>query len=243
MERDDRAAFLMSTEGRNNMVSSLIEQAYELGFDGINLDFELVPIEAAAGFEQLVRELSVACRTHGLVFSIDNYPPRMHTDHYNRKLQGEVADYVIIMGYDEHWGSSSGAGSVSSLPFVVEAIELTLAVVPANKTINAVPFYTRIWSTDHTDGTVRVELTVGQERQDKWIEERNLEPIWSEELGQHYTQIDEKNRTYQVWLENEASMQARIDKMKEYGLGGVACWQIGLEPPQIWDILGEYTSS
>ena len=242
IRRQERTAMLMSTESRNNFVSYLIDQAYELGFDGINLDFELVHVDAASGYEQLVRELSVACRAHGLVFSIDNYPPRAHTEHYNRRLQGQVADYVIIMGYDEHWGSSSGAGSVASLPFVVDAIERTLSVVPAHKTINAVPFYTRIWYTNHSDGSVGVELTVGQERQDRWVGERGLEPIWSEELGQFYTQIDERNRTYQVWLENEASMQARLEAMKSYGLGGVACWQIGLEPPQIWDILGEYTS-
>jgi spore germination protein YaaH len=237
----DRATLLMSTKSRDAFVSYMIAQANELGFDGINLDFELVPYEAASGFEQLLRELSVACRAHGLVFSIDNYPPRAHTEHYNRGLQGEVADYVIIMGYDEHWGTSSVAGSVSSLPFVVDAIEQTLAVVPAHKTINAVPFYTRIWSTSHADRSVKVEKTVGQKAQDEWIEKRGLKPIWSEELGQNYTQIDENNKTYQIWLENEASMQARIDAMSEYGLGGVACWRLGLENPEIWDILGAYT--
>ena len=237
----DRVELLMTTASRDNFVSYMIAQAEELGFDGINLDFEVVPLEAASGFEQLVRELSVACRAYGLVFSIDNYPPRAHTEHYNRGLQGEVADYVIIMGYDEHWGSSSGAGSVASLPFVTDAIERTLSVVPAKKTINAVPFYTRIWSTSHEDGSVRVEATVGQKSQDEWVARRELEPIWSEELGQNYTQIDENKRTYQVWLENEASMQTRIDAMKGYGLGGVACWRLGLEPANIWDILGEYT--
>ena len=237
----DRTAMLMSTTGRDNLISYLIGQAKELGFDGLNLDFEQVPEEAASGFEQLVRELSVACRAHGLVFSIDNYPPRPRTEHYNRRLQGAVADYVIIMGYDEHYSSASGPGSVSSLPFVIDAIEQTLEVVPANKVINAVPFYTRIWSTDHSDGTVRVEFTVGQRWQDEWITKRNLEPIWSEELGQHYTQIDDNNKTYQIWLENEASMQMRMDAMKERELGGVSCWRLGLEPPAIWDILGEYT--
>ena len=234
----DRTALLMSTEARNNFVSYMIGQAKEIGFDGINLDFELVPQEAGGGYEQLVRELSVACRAHGLVFSIDNYPPRPHTEHYNRGLQGQVADYVIIMGYDEHWGSSSGAGSVASLPFVVDAIEQTLAVVPANKVINAVPFYTRIWNTQR-DGTVSASA-VGQRSQADWIARRGLEPIWSEELGQHYTQIDENNRLYQVWLEDEASMRTRIEAMERYGLGGVAAWRLGLEVPAIWDILGGY---
>jgi spore germination protein YaaH len=235
----DRQTLLMSTASRNAFVSYMIGQAGELGFDGINLDFELVPAEAASGFEQLLRELSVACRAHGLVFSIDNYPPRSHTAHYNRGLQGEIADYVVNMGYDEHWGSSSGAGSVASLPFVRDAIERTLEEAPANKVINAVPFYTRIWSTAR-DGTVRASA-VTVTGQANWLEERELEPIWSEELGQHYTQTDENERLYQVWLEDDDSMRVRIDAMKEYDIGGVACWQLGLSNDSVWDILGEYT--
>ena len=234
----DRAGFLASTDSRNAFVSYMVDQAVSLGFDGINLDFEVVPADSASGFSQLLRELSVACRAHGLVFSIDNYPPRPSTEHYNRALQGQIADYVIIMGYDEHWGSSSGVGSVASLPFVKDAIEKTLAVVPANKTINAVPFYTRIWSTAR-DGTISA-TAVGQSAQADWLAKRGLEPIWSDELGQHYTQTDENDKLYQIWLEDGASMQARIDLMAGYDLGGVACWRLGLEDPSIWDILGKY---
>ena len=238
----DRNTLLMSTASRNAFVSYMIEQAQELGFDGINLDFEVVPVEAASGFEQLMRELSVACRAHGLVFSIDNYPPRSHTEHYNRALQGEIADYVIIMGYDEHWSASSGAGSVASLPFVRDAIEQTLAAVPARKVINAVPFYTRIWSTAE-DGTVKVESTIGQKTEADWVAKRNLVPVWDDELGQYYTEVTENNKLYQLWMEDGRSMQTRIDAMKEYGLGGVACWRLGLEGDgnSIWNILGGYT--
>lgn len=52
---------------------------------------------------------------------------------YNRKEQGVMADYVVIMGYDEHFGGSPEAGSVSSYNFVKEGIEETLKEVPAEK--------------------------------------------------------------------------------------------------------------
>jgi len=239
-DRENRAAMLMSASGRNSFVSYLIEQSQELGFDGINLDFELVPPEAASGYEQLLRELSVACRAHGLVFSIDNYPPTERTEHYNRGLQGEVADYVIIMGYDEHWGAGSGAGSVASLPFVRGAIERTLADVPPHKVMNAVPFYTRIWSTTE-DGEVSIIATPGQGWQDRWIAENGLEPVWDEELGQDYAEMEKNGSLIQIWLENAASMRARIDLMEYHDLGGAAAWQLGLEAPSIWDILGAFT--
>ena len=236
-----RVTLLMSTDSRNRFVGYMIAQAKELGFDGINLDFEVVPLEAASGFEQLVRELSVACRAHGLVFSIDNYPPRPHTEHYNRKLQGEVADYVIIMGYDEHWGTSSGAGSVASLPFVVDAIEQTLAVVPANKTMNAVPFYSRLWATTIDTGELRIDAVPGLGWQQKWLSERSIEPEWDEELGQNYAEYVRKGVLYQIWLEDGDSMQTRLDAMEVFDLGGVAAWRLGLEKPETWDIIGAWT--
>jgi len=239
-DRASRTAMLMSTESRNNTVSYLIHQAKELGFDGINLDFELVPLKASTGYEQLLRELSVACRAHGLVFSIDNYPPTPRTEHYNRRLQGEVADYVIIMGYDEHWSTSEVAGSVASLPFVRRAIEQTLKVVPARKVMNAVPFYTRIWSTDK-EGKVSVIATPGHGWQDRWIAENNLEPEWDEEMGQDYAEMERNGNLIQVWLENEASMRVRMELMDSFDLGGVAAWQIGLEAPSIWNILSAFT--
>jgi len=241
IDSDGRAAFLASADSRNTFVSYLIGQANALGFDGINLDFEAVPEGSSSGFEQLLRELSVACRAHGLVFSIDNYPPRAHTEHYNRGLQGQIADYVIIMGYDEHWGVSSGAGSVASLPFVLDAINQTKAVVPANKIINAVPFYSRLWATNQDDGTLRIAATPGMAWQDKWLSDNDVTPVWNEELGQNYAELLQKNILYQIWLEDLDSMRARVDAMKGLGLGGVAGWQLGLEKPEVWDIFGAWT--
>ena len=236
----DRQTLLSSFESRSNLIAFLIFECETLGLDGINIDFEVVPADSGDHFTQFLREFSIAMRARGLVFSIDNYPPRAHTYHYNRRVQGEVADYVIIMGYDEHWGSSSGAGSVASLPFVRDAIEQTLTQgVPAYKTINAVPFYTRVWSTSHADGSVSA-TAIGQKSQAEWIAKRGLVPIWSEELGQHYTQIDENNKTYQIWLEDADSMRLRLEVMKNHGLAGVACWRLGLENEAQWSEIAKY---
>ncbi len=94
-----------------------------MGLDGINLDFESITEEQAPHYIQFVRELSIACRNQGIVFSIDD-PVPTYSKHYDRTEQGIVADYVIIMGYDEHYAGSTDAGSVSSLGFVKAGIEI-----------------------------------------------------------------------------------------------------------------------
>ena len=149
---DVNTAELMSyTSNREKLVNNLVNDLLMVGADGINLDFEQISYEAGEHYVQFIREMSVACRANGLVLSVDNYVPRESTTHYNRKEQGVVADYVIIMGYDEHWGSGGVAGSVASLPYVLDGIEQTLKDVPSEKVINAIPFYTRVWKTNGGD--------------------------------------------------------------------------------------------
>ena len=73
------------------------------------------------------------CRQNGLVLSVDNYVPKSFNTQYDRKEQGIVADYVVIMGYDEYYAGSPEAGPVSSYNYVKEGIEETLKEVPAKK--------------------------------------------------------------------------------------------------------------
>ena len=68
------------------------------------------------------------------------------------KEQGIVADYVIMMGYDEHFAGGE-PGSVSSISYVKNGISGMLEDVPKEKLINAVPFYTRLW-TEAGDGSI-----------------------------------------------------------------------------------------
>ena len=162
----DTYEVLAGLSTRTHLIDGLIEAALTYGLDGINIDFEEVSLDAGQPFIEFIRELSIACRQNGIVLSIDNYVPMGYNDHYNRKEQGIVADYVIIMGYDEHHKSSDTAGSVASIDFVENGIANTVAEVPANKVINAIPFYTRIWE---TRGTTVESQAVGMEMAQQYI--------------------------------------------------------------------------
>ena len=136
---------LSRTSSRQRLVNNLIAKAIEFDLDGLNIDFEYINEDSAKGYLQFIRELSIMCRLNGIVLSIDNYVPAAHNLIYNRTEQGIVADYVIIMGYDEHYSGSEEAGSVASIDWVRKGIENTLKEVPPEKVINAVPFFTRLW--------------------------------------------------------------------------------------------------
>ena len=224
---------MSSTSTRKKLIEKLMNEADTYGFDGFNLDFESLKAEAGPHYVQFIREMSVACRNKGLVLSVDNYVPSSYTAFYNRREQGIVADYVIVMGYDEHYAGGE-AGSVSSIPYVREGIENTLKEVPKEKVINAVPFYTRVWTVNEGKTSSKA-YGISDARQ--WVEENQVELSWDKLLGQYYGETVSGSGQQYIWMEEEDSMKLKIDLIKEFDLAGVACWKLGFEPADIWDIV------
>lgn len=233
----DMYQILSSTTTRAKLIDGLVNTALTYGLDGINVDFEQISMDCGEHYIEFIRELSIPCRANGIVLSVDNYVPTGYTDHYDRKEQGVVADYVIIMGYDEHYAGSPEAGSVASIDFVEEGIEKTVAQVPSEKIINAIPFYTRIWETK--DGQLSSQA-VGMEMAEEYISAHNIQTEWDEETCQNYGEYTDGVSIYQVWLEDESSIEVKLNIMEKYQIGGVASWRLGFEKPEIWNVIEAY---
>lgn len=232
---------LSYTSKRAKLIEGLVKEALALGVDGINVDLEQVSSDAGEDYVEFLRELSISCRANNLVLSVDNYVPKNYNAHYNWKEQGVVADYVIIMGYDEHYGGSQEPGSVASIGYVEEGISTMVQSVPPEKVINAVPFYTRIWET--VGGEVKSQA-VGMSAVQKFLSDRNIEVVWDETTCQNYAQVQEGDSFYQVWIEDARSLEVKMNIMKNYNLGGVAAWKLGYEKghPEVWEVLSGFTN-
>lgn len=233
----DMYALLSSTTTRAKLIDGLMNQVLTYGIDGINVDLEQISMDCGEHYIEFIRELSIPCRANGIVLSVDNYVPTGYTDHYDREEQGVVADYVIIMGYDEHYAGSPEAGSVASINFVEEGIAKTVDQVPANKVINAIPFYTRIWETK--DGQLSSQA-VGMDAAEEYVAFHNMPVEWNEETCQNYAENTEGGSLLQVWLEDERSIEVKLNIMEKYQIGGVASWRLGFEKPEIWDVIEVY---
>lgn len=244
-ENIDFTAVMNSTSARNKIENQLIAAAIEYSFDGINVDFENISEDAADGYIQFMRELSVMCRKNGIVLSVDVPVPMDFTAHYNRKALGEVCDYLMIMGYDEHYDGSEEAGTVASLSFEEEGIKNTLQEVAAEKVVSGIPFYTRLWcTTTNEDGTTTVTSeAMGMNQAQQTLENNQVEASWDETTGQNYAQFNgESGELYQIWLEDTESLTRKLELIKNYDLGGVAEWKLGLEDDSVWDLIAKYIS-
>ena len=226
---------LSSTAARQNIISQLIQAAQDVGMDGINVDFESLSEDVGTHFLEFLRELSIECHKNNLVLSVDNPVPEDFTSHYDRAEQGRVVDYVIIMGYDEHYVGSE-AGSVASLPWVEQGIQDTLDEVPAKRVINAIPFYTRLWRT--TGGNVTSEA-IGMDQAQQTIADNNVETYWDKNTSQNYGKYDIDNSTYQIWLEDAQSVAEKVKLVSKYDLAGVSAWKLGFENSGIWQVISD----
>ncbi len=233
---DDQEA-LSYTSKRERLISQVIAEALNLGLDGINLDFEKVSAEAESHYVQFLRELSVACRKNNLYFSIDDYAPFNFNNHYRLDVQGQVADYVIIMGYDEHWHGSKDPGSVASISYVKNGLERALLDVPAQKLVNGLPFYTIVWKTE--GGTVTDEyLTIRNTAE--YLSKVGAQASWDEETCQNYAEWMEGQTKYQIWLEDTESINAKLGVMSANNIGGVAVWRLGYGNADVWNLINGY---
>lgn len=231
--------FLTSDESRSAVIDSSLEAVRKYKIDGINVDIESITEDHGQDFIEFIRELSIRCREEGIYLSVDNYVPYNFNDYYRIDEQALFADYVVIMGYDEHYAGSEEAGSVASIGYVTYGIEEALNWVPAEQLVNGIPFYSRIWKT--TSEGLSSEA-YGMEDIETFITNHKMSKEWDGNVGQYYAEVTENGTTYQIWVEDAESVEQKLEVMQSHGIAGVAEWCLGMETPDVWDKIAAYIS-
>ena len=254
---DETYEVLSYTSKRTKVINQVVASAIETGVDGINLDFELISAECGEHYIQFVRELSVRCRQNGLVLSIDNYVPQPYNEHYDIEEQAAVADYVVIMGYDEHTDGSYEAGSVASIGYLENGITDALKSVPADKLVAGIPFFTRLWfETPKTEEELAQEegteaasypnkvTSAAYSMNDAaaLVKNAGVEAQWDEETKQNYAEWEAEGGIYKIWLEDAQSLEEKLKVITANDLAGVAEWSLGMEDSGVWDLILQYVN-
>ena len=233
----DTFSALSTYVGRSKIIDTIVSETVRVGADGINIDFEKVNADCAPYFQEFIRELSVSCRTQGLVLSIDAYVPT-YTKYLGRAELARTADYIVCMCYDEHTSGSETAGSVSSLPFVQKGIRDTLKEVPPEQTVIALPFFTRLWKVNENAAPTSSAMGMGEAA--AWLSENAANVVWDEETGQNYAEAKGVDGTSKIWVEDAQSISEKMKEVMAAGCAGVAEWKLGLETQDIWQVISDH---
>ena len=226
-----------------------MSQALQYNLDGINIDFEqLSESKIGDAYIQFLRELSIKCENNDIILSTAVYTPAAYNSVYKYGEQTDFVDYVCLMAYDQHWGQGSEEGSVAALDWVAEGVKNTLDEgVPADQLILGMPFYTKLWKLTPTsdDSAVETSYMIGFENlgltsAKKWMNNNISNPVWVEDAGQYYGEVVKNGVTYKMWLEDEASIEAKLKLMQEQKLAGAAFWSSDLDNTSIWDVIIKY---
>ena len=233
----DTFSALSTYAGRSKIIDTIVSETVRVGADGINIDFEKVNADCAPYFQEFIRELSVSCRTQGLVLSIDAYVPT-YTKYIGRAELARTADYIVCMCYDEHTSGSETAGSVSSLSFVQKGIRDTLKEVPPEQTVIALPFFTRLWKVNENAAPTSSAMGMGEAA--AWLSENAANVVWDEETGQNYAEAKGVDGTSKIWIEDAQSISEKMKEVMAAGCAGVAEWKLGLETQDIWQVISDH---
>ena len=233
----DTFSALSTYAGRSKIIDTIVSETVRVGADGINIDFEKVNADCAPYFLEFIRELSVSCRTQGLVLSIDAYVPT-YTKYLGRAELARTADYIVCMCYDEHTSGSETAGSVSSLPFVQKGIRDTLKEVPPEQTVIALPFFTRLWKVNENAAPTSSAMGMGEAA--AWLSENAANVVWDEETGQNYAEAKGVDGTSEIWIEDAQSISEKMKEVMAAGCAGVAELKLGLETQDIWQVISDH---
>ena len=238
-EAFDETTDLAYASVRSRIIEQLLTEAASCGMDGINVDFENLKEAGIPHYLQFLRELTSAAHAQNLVVSVDTPVPQAYTMYYQRGEQARFVDYMIVMAYDEHFAGSEEAGSVSSLPFVQQAVEEMTRVMPADQVICGIPFYTRVWTEKFGQSAITSEV-LGMDGAKNYAKENQMTETWDASLGQNVATVETSDARYTIWMEDEQSMEEKLKVIQSADLAGVAEWKLGFERADVWSLISEY---
>ena len=229
-------------ESRKNLIEGIVNYCIEYELDGINIDFENMKKEDIDLFSRFIIELEPRLKEIGVVLSVDVTAPDGADTWslcFDRTVLGDVADYLIFMGYDQYGGSSNIAGTTAGYDWLELNINkfLQTYAVESDKLVLAIPLYARLWTLD-SDGNVEGQTALPMNEIDETIPS-DAERKWDEELKQNYVEYTENGETKKIWIEDIDSLKEKISLINKYKLGGVAAWELGMESDGVWQMINQ----
>lgn len=229
--------FLAYQDRQDALVRKLVTFAVNTGIAGINVDFEGLLQEDRWNYARFIDVLATALHKVHKSLSVDlppDYVSGQNNGPYNHAALAKAANYIILMGYDEHWGGDPAPGPTASLPWVQSSVTDMLDTgVPADKLILGVPFYTQDWTVNKNGEVLNSQaLSLWQVR--TILAQYHVKTTWNKGLGLRFGEYTADGQEHQIWVEDDRSLLLTLELIARAHLAGAAAWYLGLEYPSTW---------
>lgn len=234
----ETSKMLSDYKSRENVINQIIKYIKQYNLDGINIDFEGMYETDKDNFSRFLIEIRPRLNEIGAVLSVDVTAPDGAPEWslcYDRYTIGKVADYVMFMAYDQYGVSATKAGTTAGHNWVEANVKKFLGQeeVKAEKIILGIPFYTRVWK-EINGNVISSVVNIGNVNN---LIPSNATKIWDEDLQQYYVEYKKGGATYKIWVEDEKSIEAKLDLVSKYNLGGAAYWEYDRATNSIWNLI------
>lgn len=223
MDKNQLHQLLSSPAHRKMLIGNLMDEVHKYSYDGVNIDFEFINAADKNYFTTFLRELKASLgqdkELSVAVFARtakNNWPTP-----YDYVEIGKIADDVVVMAYDYHYQTSE-AGPVAPLWWVEEVVDYMQACMPTEKILLGMPTYGYDWSSGGGAQTITAPKLAAIQAKYKLSEKFD-----NESMSPYFIYLDEKGHSHQIWMENQKSLQSKLDTAIKARLGGISFWRIG----------------
>lgn len=221
---------LINERARGNLIANIVDAITEMGYEGVNIDFEFILSEDRDNFTQFVGDVTTAVNELGYEVTVDLAPKTSSTQSgllYEGKDYmglGNESNRAFVMTYE--WGYTYGpAMAVAPINKVRQVLEYAITQIPSEKISMGIPNYGYDFTQPYVRGESKAK-TIGNIEAVNIAINNNSIIMFDEISKTPFFSYVEDNVTHEVWFEDARSIWEKYKLIKEYNLYGFGCWQI-----------------
>jgi len=216
---------------RTKVTDSIVKIVQERGYDGVNIDFELLQPKHRENLTAFMAELYPKLKAINKTVIISVFPQVDVAEDvsgaYDYSALAQNSDFLQIMLYDNHWATSK-PGPLAPIDWYEKNLQYAIEKAGGpHKVIAGISAYGYDWPANGDAETMRYAESIAR------ADQRGA-TIEYDEAAQapHY-----KYDGHELWFENDKSTAAKLDIVAKYDPAGIAIWRLGQEQPEIWPII------
>ncbi len=232
------ADILATGDSRSRHIDKLVDLVVDKGYDGLDLDWELVDPDDRDRFSEFVEALTEALHDEGRLLSIAVFPKDSEPGRWDAQKStdyarlGAAVDEFKVMTYS-YSGGWSDPGPQTPLAWAHRVLTFAASQVPPEKVLMGIPFYGFNWHGETT-------TAVFWEDADAKRREVGAPILRHDGSGEAaYTYTDDEKVTHTVWFQDREAVAVKTAFFadRQADLAGLAIWQMHGEDPRFWSVI------